>query len=208
MIHPNTKLQFINDQIGYGVFATTLISTGTIVYVEDPLDIVIPANSSPLQNPLLRPLIDKYAVIEPGERRVLAWDISRYVNHCCQPNVISTGYGFEIALRDIQPGEEITDEYSLFNLGWDMPLLCQHSNCRGRLHPDDFGKYYETWDVQIQAALKRVLDVPQPLWPLLDAETAVAIQQVAHTGEGYKSVRALWVAPTAVSPFTRSLAEG
>lgn len=193
MMHPSSEIRFVNAAVGLGVFATAVIPVGTIVYVEDPLDIVIEPHDAVLQNPVLRPTIDKYAVIEPGERRVIGWDISRYVNHCCNANIISTGYGFEIAVRDIQPGEEIRDEYAIFNLGWTMELVCQFEGCRGCLRPDDFGDYYQAWDAQIQAVLKQVLAVPQPLWSLLDEETAVAVQHYVATGEGYKSVRALLV---------------
>jgi hypothetical protein len=191
MMHPNTEVRFVSDHIGVGVFATAFIPAGTIVYVEDPLDIVIAPDDPILQNHVIRPTIDKYAVLEPGERRVIGWDSAKYVNHCCHCNIISTGYGFEIALRDILPGEEIRDEYGIFNLGWTMELACQYDDCRGRLHADDFEQHYRAWDLQIQAALKQALEIPQPLWPLLDVETAAAVRHFVLTGEGYQSVAAL-----------------
>lgn len=192
MMHPNCEVRTVNDQVGVGVFATAFIPAGTVVYVEDPLDIVIPTDSPLLQNPLLRPAIDKYAILEPGQRRIIGWDAAKYVNHCCHANMISTGYGFEVALRDIQPGEEMRDEYAIFNLGWTMELNChQTEGCRGVLRPDDFERYCPVWDAQIQAVLRRVMDVPQPLWSLLDAETREAVRGYANTGEGYRSVAAL-----------------
>ena len=33
MIHPDTELRFISDEVGYGVFATALIGRGTITWV-------------------------------------------------------------------------------------------------------------------------------------------------------------------------------
>jgi hypothetical protein len=192
MMHPDCEVRSVNDQVGAGVFATAFIPAGTIVYVEDPLDIVIHPDNPVLQNPILRPTIDKYAVLEPGERRVIGWDAAKYVNHCCQANIISTGYGFEIALRDIQPGEEVRDEYGVFNLGWTMELNCPHADgCRGSLRPDDFDRYSDQWDEKIQVVLRRALDVPQPLWPLLDAETVAAVRHYANTGEGYQSITML-----------------
>lgn len=192
MIHPQTQLRFIDDQIGYGVFATSFIAAGTLVYVQDALDIVLPPHSPLLQDKNHRPLIDKYAVLEPPHgRRVLCWDIAKYVNHCCHCNVISTGYGFEIALRDIQPDEEITDEYALFNLNWDLTLICRHEDCRGQLRLQDLDHACAQWDAQIQAALTRVSDVPQPLWPYLDAEIRQALSHFLQTGKGYRSVQQL-----------------
>lgn len=192
MMHPNSEVRFVNEQVGLGVFATAFIPAGTIVYVDDPLDIVLFPDNPILQNPILRPAIDKYAVIEPGPKRILAWDISRYVNHCCYCNIISTGYGFEIALRDIQAGEEIRDEYGIFNLGWTMPLSCQYADhCRGCLLPDDFDHYYTGWDEKIQAALQHVRLVEQPLWGLLNEATAVALTHYLDTGQDYQSVTCL-----------------
>lgn len=111
---------------------------------------------------------------------------------------MSTGWGFEIALRDIMPGEEIRDEYGLFNLPWTMPLTCSQSPCRGCLAHDDFERYAAQWDAQIQVAVRQAMDVPQPLWSLLDEETAVSLRQYINTGEGYRSVTALRVAHVSV----------
>lgn len=191
MMHPHTRLNFINEQVGYGVFATAPIPAGTITYVADALEIAIPAESALLQNSVYRSLIDKYATVEPGGQRLVSWDIAKYVNHCCHCNTMSTGYGFEIALRDIAPGEEITDEYGLFNLEWEMNLACSHANCRRRLQRSDFDTFAAVWDAQIQAVLPCCLHVEQPLWSLLDGSTLADLIHFLATGEGYKSVTAL-----------------
>lgn len=191
MLHPQTQLRFINDQLGYGVFATAVIPTGTIVYVQDGLDIVIPPNSPLLQEPIQRAQIDKYAIIEADGQRTIAWDIGKYVNHCCHANMLSTGYGFEIAVRDIQPGEEMRDDYGLFNLEWDIDLICTYEDCRERIKPTDFSAQIRQWDAQVQEALRHTLDVAQPLWSLLDAETESALNGYLRTGEDYWSVQRL-----------------
>jgi hypothetical protein len=116
MIHPDTQLKWINVHTGWGVFATAFIPRGTIVYVQDALDIVITVDSPLLTDPRYRQWVDKYSVIEPNGNRVMCWDIAKYVNHCCHYNTLSTGYGFEIAVRDIYTDEELTDDYGLFNL--------------------------------------------------------------------------------------------
>ena len=99
MIHPHTCVQYIDDRVGSGVLATAFIPVGTIVYVQDGLDIVITPDSPLLQIPQLRTEIDRYAIIEPpGGQRVISWDYAKYMNHCCHSNTLSSGYGFEIAL--------------------------------------------------------------------------------------------------------------
>jgi hypothetical protein len=169
--------------------ATDFIPAGTLVYVQDELDIIIVPDSPLLQRPLQSAVIEKYSVLEPPDgRRVLAWDAAKYVNHCCHANIISTGYGFEIALRDIQEGEEITDEYGLFNLDWNLTLICQQPHCRGQLSPADGKTYWTQWDEQIQTVLPLVLTLPQPLWPLLDAQTEAELRHYLSSGEGYRSV--------------------
>ena len=60
MIHPHTELQFINETIGYGVFATRLIPKGTITWVLDPLDQRFDEAYITALNPLLRERMLKY----------------------------------------------------------------------------------------------------------------------------------------------------
>ena len=192
MIHPHTCVQYIDDQVGSGVLATAFIPVGTIVYVQDGLDIVITPDSPLLQIPQLRTEIDRYAIIEPPVgQRVISWDYAKYMNHCCHSNTLSSGYGFEIALHDIQPGEELRDDYGLFNLPWDLTLICSYEDCRGCIKPVDLPQQIAQWDERIQGALGRVLQVSQPLWPYLDAETEVALQYYLRTGKDYWSVQRL-----------------
>ena len=42
MIHPHTEPRHTGTDVGLGVFATALIPRGTIVYVMDSLEIVLP----------------------------------------------------------------------------------------------------------------------------------------------------------------------
>ena len=41
MIHPSTELRLVSPHVGYGVFASRHIPKGSLVYVQDPLDIKI-----------------------------------------------------------------------------------------------------------------------------------------------------------------------
>jgi hypothetical protein len=104
---------------------------------------------------------------------------------------MSTAYGFEIAIRDIHAGEEITDEYGMFNLQTPMLVHCAAAPCRNLVEAMDLERNYEYWDQLVQAALKRVEDVDQPLWPLLEVAIATAVERYARWGEDYRSVREL-----------------
>lgn len=188
MIHPDTELRFISNEVGSGVFATTFIPKGTIVYIKDKLEIVIPPDDLRRNDPLYKDLIEKYSYTEPNGNFVLSWDIGRYVNHCCNCNIISTGYGFEIAIRDIQAGEEITDEYGLFNSGWEIDLVCTQPGCRKKLQPSDLDLNYEKWDAAIKSAFDYFEKVDQPLLKFMDSEIKDKLNRFLKEGRDYISV--------------------
>lgn len=171
MIHPHTKLDFVSESVGYGVFATQFIPKGTIVYVKDDLEVIVTPDSMLLKDEKYRKVIDTYSYRDESGNYILSWDIAKYVNHCCEANSISTGYGFEIATRDIQSGEQITDEYGLLNIEEDIPLTCEHCTCRGKVSNMDYLKYLPEWDLKAKEAVKLIRKVKQPLWEYVDDST-------------------------------------
>lgn len=191
MIHPHTELRNLGEPIGYGVFATAFIPEGTIVYVKDSLETVISPTDYLLHPPDMRAVVDKYSYIDPEGNRVVSWDFAKYVNHCCDCNTISTGYGFEMAVRDIQAGEQITDEYGIFNMDEEMVLHCGKPNCRQTIRPEDFDRYYGDWDLRIRASIHRLFMVDQPLMGFVDADTRAALDTLYQDPEQYRSVYAL-----------------
>jgi len=191
MIHPSTELRHIDAELGYGVFATSRLPKGTITYVWDPLEVEVFPDDPRLEEPALREPIERYSYIDSRGVRIMSWDHAKYVNHCCQCNTMSTAYGFEIAIRDIEAGEQITDEYGMFNLREPMKLRCSRGPCRGKVQAADLDRLCLVWDEQVKAALGVVELVEQPLWPLVDLATATAVECFARWGEGYRSVREL-----------------
>ncbi len=191
MIHPDTELKEVSDSIGVGVFASSPIPKGTLVYVHDALEIELsPARFDSLAEPL-RSAAEKYSFIDSRGYRILSWDTAKYVNHSCTPNTISAGYGFEIAIRDVEPGEEITDEYGLFNLQRDIECLCGSEGCRNVIRASDIDRHYKRWDAWVREALERVRDIEQPLIGLMHPDRRRALEAYLDTGRGYRSVRAL-----------------
>ena len=150
MIHPSTELRHIDAQLGYGVFATTRLPRGTITYVWDPLEVEIRPDDPRLEEAALRDQIERYSYIDSRGTRIVSWDHAKYVNHCCQCNTMSTAYGFEIAVRDIEAGEQITDEYGMFNLPEPMKLVCSGGPCRGQVCGGDLVRLSDDWDRKIQ----------------------------------------------------------
>lgn len=195
MIHPATELRLVNPLVGYGVFASQPIPKGSLVYVQDPLDIEI----SPMQYEALdvtsRQLAEKYSYLDARGIRILSWDIAKYVNHSCEPNTMSTGWGFEITLRDIEAGEEITDEYGLFNLEWEMDCYCGQPACRGRIRTTDAVMMARIWDRTVRQAVKEIPRVEQPLFGCLDAVTRTSLEQYLAGTKRYRSLRTLLMKP-------------
>lgn len=191
MIHPHTELRQVNDAVGYGVFATEFIPEGTITYIRDSLELEITPEKFEQCAPLLQEKIERYSFIDQRGTRVVSWDLAKYVNHCCKCNTISTGYGFEIAIRDIYPNEQITDEYGIFNITERINLLCDKPGCRGFVSYDDFDQYYPVWDEAIRKSLVKLKTVDQPLMPLMDEDTLGELEAFFRDSKKYKSVYAL-----------------
>lgn len=190
MIHPHTEVKFISEKIGYGVFATDFIPKGAITYVIDPLDVIITRKKLETMDISIQNIIEKYSYINEKGHYIVSWDAAKYVNHCCNPNTISTGWGFEIALRDINKGDEITDEYGIFNLTEEFTVGCSCTNtsCRKMIKGIDFDVYYGQWDGLIKDALSNLNEISQPLLPLLDEKNKLSLLNYLQTGKRYKSV--------------------
>ena len=191
MIHPDTELKHVNKTKGRGIFATKPIPKGTITYVKDPLEIEVAPGDPRLQDPYLNDIIETYTYIDENGIRILSWDNAKYVNHCCSCNTMSTGYGFEIAICDIEAGVEITDEYGMFNFDYTMQLTCEKSGCRKTVSGSDLDNHFLEWDNQVRSALENLEYVEQPLLRFLDHDTCKALRQFLDTGEGYRSVLSL-----------------
>jgi len=195
MIHPNTCLRRINDIIGSGVFATAFIPKGTITYAKDSLEIEVSPERYQTMDRHARAVVEKYSYIDPSGTRIVSWDLAKYVNHRCDFNTISTGYGFEIAVRDIQPDEELTDEYGIFNLESAFRCGCGSDNCRGTVRPDDWSTHGSRWDALVRDTLQHLQLVEQPLWSLLDPRVRRAAKQYLQTGLRYRPVQRLQYFP-------------
>jgi len=191
MVHPKTELKFISEEVGYGLFATEDIPEGTITYVKDGLEIVISEEKFQEHTPEMQAVIEKYSYIDENGDRIISWDFAKYVNHCCDCNTMSTGYGFEIAIKDIKKGDQITDEYGLFNIDHEMDLICESSCCRSKITKDDFEKYYMVWDEKIKKSIQKFYSVQQPLLGFVENSTKTDLDILRTNPETYKSVYAL-----------------
>jgi hypothetical protein len=167
LLHPDTELRFINPAIGYGVFATRLIPAGTLTWARDELDQVFTPRQVSARPPLIREILDRYCFYDGEGNWILCWDLARFVNHNCDANCLSAGFDFEIAVRDIHPGEELTDDYGTLNLTAPFACQCGAACCRGVLEPEDPKRLVDEWDARVRAVFSRLTGVEQPLLPLV-----------------------------------------
>lgn len=173
VIHPDTELRRVGSQIGYGVAATAPIPRGTITWVRDDLDQCLDVETVSRLPEVLRVALKRYAYRDLDETYVLCWDHARFNNHSCQPACRTVG-DFDIAVRDIAAGEELTIEYAVINVLDVFDCRCGAEHCRGEVHSSDALRYGEAWDAEILAAVRRAPTIAQPLETLFAGSTTLA----------------------------------
>ena len=188
MIHPDTELRFINDVIGYGVVATKFIPKGTITWALDKLDRTFTPEQVQSLDPIYQQVLEKYTYRNEKGNHILCWDNARFVNHSFRSNCITTAYEFEIAVRDIHPGEELTDDYGYLNIEEPFEVLPEEGTDRRIVYPDDLLRFYREWDEQLLAAFPLLLKVPQPLLGILNDTTKEKALRVSGGQEPFDSI--------------------
>jgi len=191
MMHPFTEIQFISDEIGYGVVATQFIPKGTITWVQDELDQIYTPQQVAKMNELSQQMIDKYCFRNNKGNFVLCWDISKYVNHSFRSNCFSTAYDFEVAVRDIYPGEELTDDYGYLNVTEAFKPKDEGTS-RSTVYPDDLLHYHKEWDAQLKETFKFMPGVNQPLMPLVPTSIQQKLNLIQSGREQPESVLSLY----------------
>ncbi|PKG99983.1 SET domain-containing protein [Paraglaciecola sp. MB-3u-78] len=185
MVLPSLQTKWISDEKGYGLFATEFIPKGTVTYCQDLLDIVISPDELSKLPQVLIDSIHKFAFEPPCGNMVLSWDNAKYINHCCQPNSLSTGYEFEIAVRDVQADEELTTNYRLFSKHNTFQFFCDNSQCpRSPMNELPL----ESIDCSIKSALAYYEKVVQPLDFLVSPLVAEKLKDYLRGNLSYTSV--------------------
>lgn len=188
MIHPDTELRFINSIVGYGVVAKKFIPKGTITWVQDDLDQVFSPEALKKINPLMHEYLETYCFMNGKGEKVLCWDIAKYVNHSFNPSCMSTAYDFEIAIRDIYPGEQLTDDYGYLNVS--EPFEAEDEGTERKIvYPDDILTYHEAWDQAILDNLENIKSVPQPLKKFIPQRNWQEFNEVVEGQAKLKSIK-------------------
>ncbi len=191
MIHPHTSVQFIDDEKGYGLFATHRIPRGTITWTLDHLDRVITPQEMDSHDPRYREILMKYSFRNNRGEYIFCWDNGRYINHSFNSNCCLTPYNFEIAIRDIEAGEELTDDYGYLNIIEPFEALPEGGN-RTVVYPDDLLRLAEYWDSRLQQAFPDLQLVEQPLRPFLESDILCAVQDICSGQREMLSIKSCY----------------
>lgn len=191
MMHPDTEIRFISEDIGYGVVAKRMIPKGTITWVQDELDQIYTPKQVGEMGKLSQQMIDKYTFRNNRGNFVLCWDLAKYVNHSFKSNCISSAYDFEMAVRDILPGEELTDDYGYLNISEAFEAKDEGA-VRTTVYPDDLLNFHKEWDADLEDAFAHFDKVEQPLKDLISAEIQNKIKLILEGQEKMDSILNLY----------------
>lgn len=187
MIHPSTEVKFISEEVGYGVVATKFIPAGTITWVLDKLDREFTPNDFDQLEPIYQDILDTYTFRNSHGNFVLCWDIGRFVNHSFNSNCLTTAYDFEVAIRDIQVGEQLTDDYGYLNI--TKPFRAMDEGTKRKIvYPNDLEKYYKVWDKKLLKVFPLIKKLEQPLSQLISKETWEEIESITQKEKPMESI--------------------
>lgn len=172
MLHPQTAV-LPSTKGGIGVFATSQIPAGTVVWA--------PCRSCPRHDPqsMLRMMPEQRAwIVEFGygladQGMIVACRNAHLLNHSCDASALDQGLDFGVAVRDIAAGEEIDIDYRTFVNDPDFifSCRCQSPFCVGDVTPDqglDFD-LIAVWRARLEPVLPLIAAVPQPCHAELSA---------------------------------------
>lgn len=109
---------------GIGVFADEFISAGTMIGLWNPIiDVTLERDFVHKLAEPSQTAIRHYAYLDKADGKYkLNSDNMRFFNHSSSPNTYQT-CDADYAITDIQPGEELTCDYYLFDLEADRKIM-------------------------------------------------------------------------------------
>ena len=167
-LHKYWKHKWVNPKIEVrkspihrlGSFACELIKKDEIVSVNGGL--VVPIEEAADFRKKMGSL--RGLQISEGFMLVVAEPSEAMFNHSCEPNLGLSGPITTIAIRDIQPGEEVLYCYYFSDIHFDaFPCTCGASTCRKIVKPtgwkDDYifqEKYFKYYSPYLQEKIRKL----------------------------------------------------
>lgn len=117
---------------GKGLFAKNPIPKGTVVFFECLQCSRIPRDDFESIPTKEKSYIFKYGYRKADGSYLLPCDEIIYLNHSCSANILDSGKGFDIVVKNIARGEEGTYDYRSFlhdSDEFDFECMCGEDNC-------------------------------------------------------------------------------
>jgi uncharacterized protein len=125
-------------QYGRGVFAKKRIKKGEVIAEVDGKIYELGPDENELPNKPPLYVMD-HAVQFADYKWRLSKGIAKYINHSCEPNCGIRKLFKIVAMRTIEPGEEITWDYDMAeNSLWFMRCKCHTKSCRKWIRGYDY----------------------------------------------------------------------
>ena len=121
--------------------------------------------------------------VDIGTHIELEPDVLRYVNHSCEPNCGLVGANLLVAMRDIEPGEELTFDYAMSDDDDydEFVCACGEATCRGLITGADWRRpelqvKYRGWFSnyiarRIEAEAERMAEIVRKIGKITKYET-------------------------------------
>lgn len=175
MIHPDTYIK--PTPKGLGLFAKRRFERGTILWIADDIDAKIPLAVYQSLDTLQQQKLNIYSYLDYQDRVIIPWDEGKYVNHSCAPN--STGIleydNISVALRPIEPDEEIVEDYYCYVGHFEsFNCCCGAPNCRQVISQVD--SYRADLRLRLSDIRFALLNQPQDLLGVKSSENKAFFQ--------------------------------
>lgn len=151
---------------GYGLFARQDIPLGTVVFYECSRCVVISKSKFQRMNRAQKEKLLFHAYTKKDGSVVNPCGKSAYMNHSCDSNVLDTGKGFDVVVRNIKKGDEVTYDYHVFHdKDWGFDCQCGSEHCCGKFTCQrPLAKEIRArWKKLLDPAMKMIPRVPQPI---------------------------------------------
>lgn len=176
MLHPDIIIGY-TEELGQTLVARRAIPLGTIIYVPDPLTVVVPPDSPWQNHPVYGERLRSHGILLDDGCRLLAADGSQDTNHCCRGASVNGPLGVSILGRAVFAGEVICEDYRHY-VRPPQVVPAAYACCAEC--PLWVGLDWDRaeWETEIRAALAQIDRVPQPLTEaVLDAGLAQALRE-------------------------------
>jgi len=152
---------------GKGLFANVFIPTGTIICFECEKCKVLSKKEISELDKTKRNFVLEHAYTRKDGTYLMPCGEEIYLNHSCNSNILDSGLGFDIVVRNINIGEEATYDYRQFydDSSYEMICNCKEKNCCKIvkcIHPVP-KELRNFWNVKIKKSLTLINTVNQPL---------------------------------------------